>query len=300
MALKKSKFIGDGLTAGIDNAVVLTIENTGASEAKDVRVELKGFTKDGIRLFNDVAKKPMDDLEAGDEYMLYYYINTSQYAKTGDYELMADISYIDIAGNEYTISSPIYVPVEGVESASIDLNVENMTYPQNIQAGDNFIVEFDVTNTSDVEAKSVDIAMEYPANFIPTSSPKSLVRNFAPGQTEHFVYNFLAKEDLATNHYDLYANIKYQAKGDEQEEELKEYVGIGVSGRSGLGRPKILIEDYTFEGDTVMAGQEFDLNLRFFNTSSDDVVKKTLRYLLVQTTVCLVLLTVQVLSSLKE
>ena len=273
LGVKDYKFIKDSLVAGVDNAVVLTLENTGTSEAKDIRVELKGFSKDGVRLYNDVARKPIDDIKAGDTSMLYYYINTSQYAKTGEYEILAEISYIDIAGNDYKFTSPVYVPVEGTESASIDMEVENVVYPERVQAGQTFVVEFDVKNISEVEAKTVEVAMEYPTGIIPKSSPKKLIKSMELDDTEHMVFEFLAKNDLETNHYDLYANISYQAKGDSEKGNIKEYMGIGIDGRSGLGRPKILIEDYSFDGDTVMAGEEFDLNLKFFNTSSDDVVK---------------------------
>lgn len=273
LGVKDYKFIKDSLTAGVDNAVVLTLENTGTSEAKDVRVELKGFSKDGVRLYNDVARKPIDDVKAGETNMLYYYINTSQYAKTGEYEILADISYIDIAGNDYKFTSPIYVPVEGTESASIDMAVENVVFPERVQAGDTFTVDFDVKNLSEIEAKTVEVAMEYPTGIIPKSSPKKLLKSMKYEDTQHLTFEFLAKNDLETNHYDLYANVSYQAKGDSEKGTLKEYMGIGIDGRSGLGRPKILVEDYSFEGETVMAGEEFDLNLKFFNTSSDDIVK---------------------------
>jgi len=273
VGVKDYKFIKDQLTAGLDNAVVLTLENTGTSEAKDVRVELKGFSKDGVRLFNDVARKPIDDIKAGETSMLYYYINTSPYAKTGEYEILAEITYIDIAGNDYKFTSPVYVPVEGTESSSIDMVVENLNFPEKLQAGDSFIVEFDLKNASEVEAKTVEISMEYPTGIIPKSSPKKLLKKVGSDQVEHLQFEFLAKSELETNHYDLYANISYQAKGDDTKETNKEYIGIGVDGRSGLGRPKILVEDYAFEGETVMAGEEFDLKLQFFNTSSDDIVK---------------------------
>ncbi len=268
------KFSKERLLAdGGKQAVVMMIKNSGTLEARNVRAQLKGFTANGLHIDKDVDTKAITTIEAGKEEMVYFNIKPSESASTGQYPLTLEMTYDDEAGNEYTKVSNIYVPVDGRDSRAIEMEVFDVVYPENIDAGDTFDVRFKVTNKSDVEAAYVELQLEYPAGFIPKSTPKKYIKNLGNDEIIEHTYTLMAKEDLESNHYDIYVNVLYQAEGDDQEESLKEYVGVGVDGRSGLGRPKILVEDYSFDGETVMAGEEFDLNLRFFNTSSDDIVK---------------------------
>jgi len=48
-----------------------------------------------------------------------------------------------------------------------------------------------------------------------------------------------------------------------------EYLGVYVDGEGGgKSKPRIIIDQYDFGGEYILAGQEFDLKITFFNTSS--------------------------------
>lgn len=270
------RFIGEELNAGEEDAVLLQIENKGDVDVYNVRVELSGFEKDGIRLLNDVDTKSIDKLRGKDNKSVYYNITASPTAKSGTYELKAKMTYTDFEGNEYERTSSVYVPVNGIDSDAVDIKVENISSPSEVKAGDKFTVSFDITNQSGFDVKKLEIGMEYPNSIIPTSSPKTFIKGFENEATEHMTYTFMAKEDATSGFNEMYINLKYTAEGDTEENagSSKEFVGIMISGKSALGRPKIIVKDYEIVGgDVAPAGEEFDLKVEFYNTSSDEMVK---------------------------
>ncbi len=275
LGISEYKFSQSKLVAGEDGkqAVAIRIKNSGTLEARDVRAQLTGFTADGIHIDNDVDTKAINKIDGGEEELVYFTIKPAESAGSGQYPLELKLTYNDEAGTDYSKTANVYVPVEGKDSEAIEMEVTDMVYPENVTAGETFDVSFKLTNLSEIDAKYVELEMEYPAGFVPKKSPKKYIKDFESGAEIEHTFKMMAKEDVETNHYDMYINVSYKAEGDDEEESIKEYVGVGVDGSSGLGRPKILVDDYTFEGDTVMAGEVFDLNLRFFNTSSDDIVK---------------------------
>ncbi len=268
------KLTDDVLTASrSDQAIVLNVGNTGTSDANDVRVALKGYSEDGIHLYKGMDVQAIDKIEAKMERVAYFYIQPSENAPTGEYQMEVEITYYDDIGDEYTRTSYIYIPVEGNDTKSIEFGFDDLQMPEKVSAGDRFMVSGTLKNISGVEAEYVEVSIEYPDGFIPESRPRKIFRNVGPEQTEPVSFELRAQEDMATDHYPIYLVAEYNAAGDSEEDTYREYAGVSVDGRSGLGRPKILVDDYSFEGDAVMAGEVFDLHLKFFNTSSDDLVK---------------------------
>ncbi len=258
---------------GVNQAVVLTVGNRGTSNAHNIRASLSGFSPEGLHIYKGMDIQAIDEIEANHEQLVYFYLQPSKSTKTDEYELEVTLKYDDDVGAEYTRTSYIYIPVQGNDTKAVELVVNDLVAPDKVNAGDSFEISGVLENKSGVEAEFVDISVDYPDGFIPESKPVQIIRDMKSGQTEPFLFVMTAGEDMQTEHYPINLVIKYNASGDDTERDFKEYAGVSVDGRSGLGRPKILVDDYSFEGDAVMAGEVFDLHLKFFNTSSDDLVK---------------------------
>ncbi len=264
------------IKAGEKQKLSLVIENTGTISANDVRVKLSGFDKDRIRLSGDTDTKSISLLAGKEKETIYYNISASTTAKSESNELLADISYIDDNGKEYKSTSKVYLSVDGKDVGSIQLDVLNLKTPNRVKAKTPFSIEFDLKNVSQTDAKMLEVGIEYPnATMIPKSTPKKMIRLFKVGEQQHFKFDFISKDDAQTGFYDLYVALKYNIEGGKDVEALtyKEFAGVLVDGAIGLGRPKVIIENYDFGATTVLSGQEFDLNLDLFNTSSEELIK---------------------------
>lgn len=271
----ETSFKGEEVIAGKGDVLALTIQNKGTIKANDVSIVLSGFSKDGIRLNNDVSSRYIPTLAGNKSEKIYYAITTSENLKSGVYEIEATYKCIDDNGKEYETKGKIYIPVDGKDPKSINMDITNIEAPNSVSAGEEFEIKFDITNNSSFATSDTEVSMEYPESVIPISSPKKYLKEVAAGAKNTIVFKFKAKDDIETGHYDYYINTKYNIKGGTKEDEVtvKEYIGQYVEGSSGLGRPKIIIEDFDFGGDYVLAGEEFDLVLYLFNTSNDESIK---------------------------
>lgn len=275
VGVTKYQFVKESVVAGVDDAMLLTVENRGTIAAYNAKISLSGFDKDGIRLINDINSKNVASIAGGEESSVYYNIAASPKAKSDTYELTATIEYTDEKGNEYKTESMIYVPVEGKDSAAIELEVQNVQSKENVTAGDPYNIAFDVKNVGLLEAEKVLVSVRYPDDFIPKSSPKKIIKDLKGDAVESFSFDFMAKNEAKTKFNDFYIVLEYYADASSEDKNtFEEYCGVMVDGKSGLGRPKIIVKNYALEeADVAMAGQEFVLDVDLYNTSTDDVIK---------------------------
>lgn len=262
--------------AGEKQRLSLVVENTGTISANDIQVKLTGFDKDRIRLSGDSDTKSINILNGKSKETIYYYVSAAPTAKSESNELAAEISYIDDNGKEYKTTSKVYLSVDGNDASSIEMKVLNLKVPSQVKAKQSFSMTFDLKNVSKTDAKMVEVGIEYPnTTFIPKSTPKKVLRTFKAGEQQSFKFDFIAKDDAQTGFYDMYVALKYNIEGgkDTDAQTYKEFAGVLVDGALGLGRPKVIIENYDFGGTTVLSGQEFDLSLDLFNTSSEELIK---------------------------
>lgn len=264
------------IAANATQKLTLTLENSGTIAANDIRIKLTGFEKDKLRLSADVDTKRVDSLSGKQSTSVSYNIAAAPGAKTESNELTAEISYIDDGGNVYKTTSKVYVQVEGTDVSSIDLVVSNLKYAERVKSKGSYSINFDLKNQGKTEARMVEVSIEYPnTTLTPKTTPKKIVRTFAPGQVQHFSFELAVKEEAQTGFADVYVNVKYNVEGGKDADALtlREFAGVFVEGSQGLGRPKVIIENYNFGGTTVLSGQEFDLYLDLFNTSSEEAIK---------------------------
>ncbi|BEP28568.1 COG1361 S-layer family protein [Helicovermis profundi] len=275
IGIKKSEIRYTDVIAGVKNYIIFEIENTGTLNASDIMVELLGFDKDGIRLKDDVSKRYISSIKGKSTEKIYYAFIPASNAKSGNYELNAKFSYIDETGKKYESNSSVYIYVNGLDSKNIDLKISNKKFPKKINAGDEFSLNFDLENLSDIVANPVEIEAIYPDGIIPTSSPKIYLKTLEKDKKINIDFKFLAKNTLETGNYDFYIKFKYNTKGASESDysEYKEYQGIFVQGASGMGRPKIIIKNFDFGSSKIMAGDTFNLKLDLFNTSTDEMIK---------------------------
>ncbi|MBN2899834.1 MAG: hypothetical protein JXO44_13785, partial [Clostridia bacterium] len=275
VGVTKYQFVGDDVVAGVDDAMLLTVENRGTIPAYNVKITLSGFDKDGVRLINDINSKNIASIAGGEESSVYYNIAASPKAKSDTYELTAKIEYTDEKGTTYETESMVYVPVDGKDSAAIELAVQNVKSKDQVVAGENYTIAFDVKNTGALEAEKVMVSVRYPDDFIPKTSPKKLIKDFKSDDVKSFSFDFMAKSEAQTKFNDFYIVLEYYADASSDDKStFEEYCGVMVDGKSGLGRPKIIVKNYALEDmDVAMAGQEFVLDVDLYNTSTDDVIK---------------------------
>lgn len=255
------------LIPGEDSIILLRLKNLGSIDVKNVNVELKGISLDGVTLKADSAKKVLRLIDSNSDDFVTYNISVSDKLSVSTHEMSIDVNYYDQYGTKYTETLPVYLPIDSISNNLFDLDVKISSMPNKVVAGNEFTIKFDLENKSNVSKKDLKITIKSDANLINKSQPVLIVNELKAGEKKSFVYTLISRTETETNNYPTYITV--EKKDGSSTNPLIKYLGVYIDGESGAkSKPKIIIDSYDYGGDTVLAGEEFDLSIVFFNTSS--------------------------------
>ncbi|GAU77180.1 COG1361 S-layer family protein [Fusibacter sp. 3D3] len=265
----------DKVTPGVEDAIKLKFINTGTMSAKDVNVKISGFGLENLMLNKDVDTKKLTEIKAGETQFLYYNIICAPKAKTGVYPYKLNLEYIDEYGGTYKKEFEIYISVEGNDTSGAKLTIQNIKVPDVIVPKQPFEVTLELVNEGNVLLEKAEAGIEYPTDFTSQGTSKKVVKNLKPGAKSIVTFLLMAKSDAKSDSYSGYINVKFLADGDSEEnaQTIQEYVGLVVDGSSGSTKPKLIIENYEYGGEHVLAGESYDLKLFIKNTSTSSDTK---------------------------
>ena len=256
-------------------AIIIDLKNFGSMNATDVNITLEGFDKDGIRLYKDTQTKKVSNISGGKTKKVYFGITSDKSIKSGIYELTGKISYFDEEGNSYNVDSPIYLNLNGVNESDMNLSINDLKYNSEINTGNDLDISFNVENKGLVNFEKVEISLVYPNQMISKTPKKIILNDFKMNDIEKCDFKILVNEKTASDNYDFFIKVNgYLDKSDEVANyTFDNYFGVFVKGASEKGRPKLIVDNYFFDGDNVLAGKEFPLTLFIKNTSDVQTVK---------------------------
>lgn len=263
------------IRTGEESVLVVHLKNNGTINASDMRVKVSGFSNEGVLLNREADTKVINELKAGDSEMIFYNIVAGRDITTGTYPITVSLTYNDAFGKRYEKTHVLYLALEGKEAVSASIKLENLLQPSSVMPNKDFEVSVDIVNTSKTVATNAEVNFEYGTEFIAKSSSKAVIRNLAPGQKETVVFKMMAKTETPMESYHNYINVTYVPSASPQDTpgQVQEYVGIFVEGQKEEhegSRPKLIVDNYQYGGDNVLAGENFYLDLFIKNTSSSE------------------------------
>jgi hypothetical protein len=254
----------------------IELENLGDIVAHDIKVTLEGLDN-GITLANGSSTQRIQSIPAGLKNYAAYQLQASKSLQPGNYQLKLKLVFND--DMEDTLDIPITVQKNN-ENAS-DLVFENLVFPSGT-AGESqeVIISFDLKNVGKIEAKDIVIKAESldMTGLVPKSLSQLKIDSIAPDEFENVEFKFLTTKNGETKNYPIEINIEYEDEmsPDEQKYNLSQHVGVFIEypdKDANQSTPKLIIDKYSLEPDLVRAGDNFTLNLSFYNTNSSKTVR---------------------------
>lgn len=255
--------------------IILNLKNFGNMTAYNVSITMEGFSKDGIRLHQDIASKNILEISGEKSKNEYFKITADSNIESRTYELLAKIEYYDEEGNKYFKEIPVYVPLDGINESDVDLNIANLSYQKEMATGKDLDIIFDLENRGKIDFEKVEVELDYPTQMISKTPKKIILDEFKTGEIEKGSYKILVDEQVPSDNYNFFVKIKAfpDASNPEKFYTQEKYFGVFVKGSSEKGRPKLIVDNYTFDGENVLAGETFPLKLFIKNTSDTQNVK---------------------------
>lgn len=275
--------IGPGGNANLS----IVFENKGTIDAKDISVTLEGLNSNGGIYIQNGSNVEYVKRVMGDSFgAVNFNINASNNISIGSHELDVKFTYKDSQGVVYEDSQKIYINIAGKGTSSSNLLIENLSYPTDgVGSGDDFVFNFDLINSGEMEARNIIVRAESSeGGVVPKSSNIIKINSIAAGEMENIEFVFTPTDSAESRNYPINITIEYQDEfnyGTENKYTLTQYIGAYVKDEddSSLGKPKLIIDKYSFEPNIVKAGENFVMNLSFFNTNKQQTIKNVKIYL---------------------
>lgn len=259
------------LTAGDKRTISVVLRNNGALDAKDIRVSLKGLRTDGFTLYNSPDVKQVQDIGGNKVMQLDYVLIPSLSMATGNYDLQLKVDYKDSKAASYSDEFSFFLPVKGLDSTLSEILIENIDTPkEEIKGEESFIVAFDVTNKSAIEADGVRVSLTTDREIICKSLNIQSLGKLAKDEKKRVEFELYATSEAVTKNYPIQINVEYEnGVGDKKvKNSISQYVGVFVDKGGSKGTPRIIVDRYNIEPSTIKAGDVFQLTMSLLNTSS--------------------------------
>ena len=269
---------GDQVVVGFE------IENIGDGLAKDIRVSLPDLSKETFYLNDGISTKRLDEIKSGRKGYLYFELEAASTLEYGNYELAVDFSYKNNESKE-TITSKEFFSIKILKDdpKASKLMIKNIKYPTGtLYKNQEVKLTFELENIGLAIAKDIFVRAKSldEAGLVPKSLDQAKIAELAPGQSIAFQYLFITTESGETRNYPIEITAEYTDEFVEPglRDTLLRTVGVFFFNRDDSGdnisTPKLIIDRYDFTPNLVKAGENFQMNLSFFNTNKNKSVKK--------------------------
>lgn len=198
-------------------------------------------------------------------------------AKLGVYGIKCTVEFKNSSDEVFTRERMAYFKVTK-EKVQTMVTINNIiTEPSNVVAGERFVLKFTLNNIGDIPMNSTSVKLTGLGidKFMPVDGNDLAYIGQIPSKssiTQSF--NMIASEDIQKGSNTLGLSIKYNNIDNEEITEEKTLYILDVlseneSESSTAGKPKIIIESYITNPNSIVAGDKFNFAFNFKNTSKE-------------------------------
>jgi len=256
-------------------------------------IAAEGLATDAISIINAPNSIFIDRMISGETRTVSFTLSTNADMKTGSYPVTLNLTYRDSAGEEQSVSSTFYAYVRGRETPADGraavIEVTGITAPSGLfRPGETIPVEIIIKNTGANAAGNVKITAAPDPALVPKSQNVQTVPFLGVGESKKITFSFAATAAANTQNYVIGFNFEYETgaettEGAKKTESFSQYAGVNIDNpetavptptpdEDSRSVPKIIVSRYEVMPQTVLAGQEFDLDLTFRNTHARKTV----------------------------
>ena len=253
----------------------ILFENQGSLDANNVNIRLEGLDiNSGFYIASGTDVKYLDRVPSNMISSIFFDLRTGTNIEKGPHELTLSFQYGEVEEKQ-----KIYLVVGDSETYSSNLIMENLEYPTaNIGENSNFIINFDLRNNGESDTKNVLIRAESnDSTIVPKSISVIKLDNIMAGESESLSFTFSPTEDAVTRNYPINIDIEYDDNFNEDKKHtINQYLGMNVviyEDDETKEKPKLIIDRYSLEPQTVRPGEDFQIDLSIYNTNSTEIAK---------------------------
>ena len=272
-------------TPGADESFTVTadIQNTGDAVAENLQVSIANLDPAAVFLTSDLNQAFFAELEPGQTRQVSFTFRTARAIAANTYQLDFRLTYDGSAANRP--ATPFFinvvVPDQPTESPNIELRGMTVTSGR-LAVGQTGQISFELLNTGDATAHNILVTATAMSEtrLVPSTSNRHSVQALAVGGTQAFTFGFMPTPSSQTQSEPVRIEIQYEIRGEDEPFRFIQYVALNVynpepeeddddddDGPERTQIPRIMVSAYTITPQITRAGQNFEMEITFLNTS---------------------------------
>ncbi len=277
--------------AGREFQVPFQVTNTGDAPANNIKLSLGGLESQKITLASGLSTADITTLNPGETQYITFNLKSDKSTVPGTYMLDLEYTFSGYGQEDKTADQ---APKTGKYQFSFNitksqqepsaLEFKNIKFPTGIlYRNSKATISFDLENTGNITAKNLKVQANSQDQNGLASRTVSIIqlKELAPGEKKNFSYDFMVTPSAETKNYPVELKVEYTDDSKAEAQTATQIVGVFVKApvEKNDGKPvnestpKLIIEDYYLEPQTIEAGKPFKLYLKFFNTNAKKAVK---------------------------
>lgn len=255
----------------------INIRNNGTLEARNMEFRLDGLDPKGVFLVEDSAFRKMSVLGGGVSQLFSFELQANPNVDK-DQELTANIVYFDAVDNKYEINQKLLVPCSSSSGSGrfsdVEMIFSNKQY--SLLGDQKSTIGFSLKNKGNKDFKNLKLELSSDASVIFMSNYVDLIPVLKAGETKSFTYTVVSANPESEGNHPITAKLSDASSSEDATKTKIQVAGVTAYKKGGAGsgkKPKIIIADYAFTGDKIVAGKEFTLSVFVKNTSQSMGIK---------------------------
>jgi hypothetical protein len=275
--------------AGEMISVPVQIKNTSSYEAKNIVITPQLGEDNLLEADTLNLSQLVSSIRTGSEGSASFNFKIAETAASKSYPVKLKFEFENAYGNPFTSESTIYIKVIGQEGGAKllvkDINCSNPI----ILPGDTTGLNIKLINSGSLPLKDIKVSLiglkEEGLTLFGGSSSQYL-NYLNKGEESALVFNLAVSKKMTKGNYALSLKLEYKdSTGKEGSDEQQFFIPVQGDDNQGTKTvPKIILDQYSSSPSIVKAGQNFQLNMSFLNTSEAKLVKNIKIYLTVNET----------------
>lgn len=278
--------------AGKEFQIPFQVTNTGDAPANNIKLSLGKLESQKITLASGLSTADITTLNPGETKYITFNLKSDKSMAPGTYMLDLDYTFSGYGqgkgeANEQAPKTGKYQFSFNITKSQQEpsaLEFRNIKFPSGIlYRNAKATISFDLVNTGKVTAKNLKVQANSQDQNGLASRTVSIIqlKELAPGEKKNFSYDFMVTPSAETKNYPVELKVDYTDDTKAEAQSTSQIVGVFVKApvQKNDGKPvnestpKLIIEDYYLEPQTIEAGKPFKLFLKFFNTNAKKTVK---------------------------
>ena len=256
-------------SAETENLFRVQLFNQSDVNFKDVTVAIT--LPEGLTFAKGSNAESVGYMTIGAQKKVDFPIRVEKNTETKSYAISVDVSAVGYLGESWNTTRVFYVSVKGGSSfSSDDIGISNITVPSTVEAEQDFTLSFQVRNSGNTDSGRLKISAEGGEGLVNKTRNIFLEPRIEKGSNKSYTVTFYAMKTETPRSNTIKITVEPDG-GTKDTTAITQYGTVCVSGSSRDGGAKhlqLIVDQYSFGGRSIRAGDEFTLHLRLRNTSS--------------------------------